>query len=52
MLLNSSSSVFAVPVMPESLRYILKKFWKVMVARVLFSDLMVTPCSSSFASMA
>ena len=46
---NSSSSVRAVPVMPESLSYRRKKFWKVMVARVLDSLATVTP---SLASMA
>ena len=34
--LNSSSSVLAVPVIPLNFLYILKKFWNVMVARVLF----------------
>jgi hypothetical protein len=32
--LNSTASVSAVPVIPESLAYILKKFWKVIDARV------------------
>jgi hypothetical protein len=47
--INSSASVAAVPVMPESLSYILKKFWMVMVATVWFSSLIWTP---SLASMA
>ena len=46
---NSSSSVMAVPVMPESLAYRRKKFWNVMVASVLFSLATDTP---SLASMA
>src|ERR687896_137970 len=41
--MNSSASVAAVPVMPESLSYILKKFWMVMVATVWFSSLISTP---------
>src|SRR5215208_113362 len=47
--MNSSASVAAVPVMPESLSYILKKFWMVIVATVWFSSLISTP---SLASMA
>ena len=32
MFLNSSSSVFAVPVIPDNFLYIRNKFWKVIVA--------------------
>ena len=37
MFANSGASVSAVPVMPESLSYMRKKFWKVTEARVWFS---------------
>ena len=46
---NSFSSVRAVPVIPDFFAYLLKKFWKVIVARVLLSLLTFT---CSFASMA
>ena len=46
---SSVASVSAVPVMPASLPYMRKKFWKVTVARVWFSALTSTP---SLASMA
>src|SRR5215213_375390 len=49
MCMNSSASVAAVPVIPESLSYCLKKFWMVIVATVWFSSRISTP---SLASMA
>ena len=46
---NSFSSVIAVPVIPDFLLYLLKKFWNVIVASVLLSLLTFT---CSFASIA
>ena len=47
--LNSSSSVLAVPVIPDNLLYILNKFWNVIVAKVLVSWLILTFSLASIA---
>jgi hypothetical protein len=47
--MNSSASVWAVPVIPDSARYSLQKFWIVIVATVCVSFLIGT---RSFASTA
>ena len=43
MLRNSSSSVLAVPVIPDNLLYKRNKFWNVIVANVDVSCLIGTP---------
>ena len=47
---NSCSSVLAVPVIPDSFSYSLKKFWNVTVAIVLDSPFISTPSLASTAS--
>jgi hypothetical protein len=47
--MNSSASVWAVPVMPDRDLYSLKKFCSVMVASVCVSCLIVTPSLASAA---
>ena len=47
--LNSSSSVLAVPVIPDNFLYILNRFWNVIVASVLVSSLIFTPSLASIA---
>ena len=49
MFLNSSSSVLAVPVIPDNLLYILNRFWNVIVARVFVSWFIFTCSLASIA---